>query len=236
MHKIKRYANRKLYDATDKKYITLDQLSKLIKSGEEITVTDNKTGKDLTAATLSQILARDKKGKTDEVASGVVVQLLRKGPGTLVDYGKRYVSLWDRALTMADEEIDRLVDRLVKEKEITRSEGSRFKREITERARDLKGWIGERIDQRIKEALSIMNLATREQAVDLRKKVEALTKKVEKLEKAITRKAEEEKAKVLLLKAEAEKEQTPDAEEPYAASTDGQETAGSGLEAAGSEQ
>jgi len=71
MHKIKRYANRKLYDVTDKKYITLDQISKLIKSGEEITVVDNKTGKDLTAATVSQILARDKRGKTDDVASGV---------------------------------------------------------------------------------------------------------------------------------------------------------------------
>ncbi|HDZ90440.1 MAG: hypothetical protein JRJ09_14335 [Deltaproteobacteria bacterium] len=191
MHQIKRYANRKLYDTTDKKYITLDRISKLIKSGEEIRVTDNKTGEDLTAATLSQILARDKKGKTDDVASGVVVQLLRKGPGTLVDYGRKYVSLWDRALTMADEEIDKLVERLVREKELTRSEGSRFKREVSGRAKELKGWIGERIDQRIKEVLDLMNLATREQALDLTAKVEALTRKVARLEKAMAQKAVE---------------------------------------------
>jgi len=188
MHKIKRYANRKLYDATDKKYITLDQISKLIKSGEEITVVDNKTGKDLTAATVSQIFARDKKGKTDDVASGIVVQLLRKGPGTLVDYGKKYVSLWDRALTMADEEIDKLVDRLVREKELTKSEGSKFKREISGRADELRNWIGEKIDERINEVLNIMNLATKEQAVDLTAKIEALTKKVNKLEKSIEKK------------------------------------------------
>ena len=185
MHKIKRYANRKLYDVTDKKYITLDQISKLIKSGEEIRVVDNKTGKDLTAATVSQILARDKRGKTDDEASGVVVQLLRKGPGTLVDYGKKYVSLWDRALTMADEEIDKLVDRLVKEKELTKSEGSKFKKDISGRADDLRNWIGEKIDQRIDEVLNVMNLATREQAVDLTARIDALTRKVDKLEKCL---------------------------------------------------
>jgi len=213
MHKIKRYANRKLYDVTDKKYITLDQISKLIKSGEEITVVENKTGKDLTATTVSQILARDKRGKPDDVASGVVVQLLRKGPGTLVDYGKKYVSLWDRALTMADEEIDKLVDRLVREKELTKSEGNKFKREISGRADNLRNWIGEKIDQRINEVLNIMNLATKEQAVDLTAKIEALTKKVNKLEKSLALKVEQENAKVVRLIKESdqapEQEKTP---------------------------
>jgi len=225
MHKIKRYANRKLYNVTDKKYITLDQISKLIKSGDEITVVENKTGKDLTAATVSQILARDKRGKTDDVASGVVVQLLRKGPGTLVDYGKKYVSLWDRALTMADEEIDKLVDRLVREKELTKSEGNKFKREISGRADDLRNWIGEKIDQRINEVLNIMNLATKEQAVDLTSKIEALTKKVNKLEKSLARRAEQESAKVVRLIKESE--QAPEKKETPATVTSEQEAVGS---------
>ena len=67
MHKIKRYANRKLYDTTDKKYITLDQISKLIKGGQKISVVDNQTGKDLTAVTVSQCLARDRKKKGTDV-------------------------------------------------------------------------------------------------------------------------------------------------------------------------
>ena len=97
MHNIKRYANRKLYDTTNKQYITLDKIAKLLKAGEEISVMDNKSGEDITAATVSQILARAKKGQADNAASNVMIQLLRKGPGTLVDYGKKYVSLWDRA-------------------------------------------------------------------------------------------------------------------------------------------
>jgi len=195
MHKIKRYANRKLYDTKSKKYITLDEIAKLLKAGEEISVLDNKTGEDITAATVSQIFARTKKGQTDNGASNVMIQLLRKGPGTLVDYGKKYISLWDRALTMADEEIDRLVERLVKEKEITPSEGSRLKKDMLNRAEDMKKWIAEKIDQRVNEALDLMNLASKEKVSQLTGKIDTLTRKVQNLEKKLGRKAKEEAAK-----------------------------------------
>jgi polyhydroxyalkanoate synthesis repressor PhaR len=195
MHKIKRYANRKLYDTKSKKYITLDEIAKLLKAGEEISVLDNKTGEDITAATVSQIFARTKKGQTDNGASNVMIQLLRKGPGTLVDYGKKYISLWDRALTMADEEIDRLVERLVKEKEITPSEGSRLKKDMLNRAEDMKKWIAEKIDQRVNEALDLMNLASKEKVSQLTGKIDTLTRKVQNLEKKLERKAKEEARK-----------------------------------------
>ena len=195
MHKIKRYANRKLYDATDKRYVTLNQIAEIVKAGEEISVKDNKTGKDLTSATVSQILARDKKGKSDDIGSSVLIRLLRKGPGTLVDYGWKYVSLWERALTMADEEIDRLVDRLVKDKELSKSEGSKLKKDILGRADDLRNWIKDKIDQRVNEVLGRMNLATRDQVVRLTARIESLTKKVRKLEKAYAEKTGKQNAK-----------------------------------------
>ena len=189
MHKIKRYANRKLYDTTDKRYITLNQIAELVKAGEEISVTDNRTGEDLTSATISQILARDKKGGRDDIGSGVLIRLLRKGPGALVDYGWKYISLWERALTMADEEIDRLVERLIKDRELSKSEGSRLKKDILGHADDLRNWIKDKTDQRVHEVLNRMNLATRDQVVKLTARVESLTKKVRKLEKAYAEKA-----------------------------------------------
>lgn len=193
MHKIKRYANRKLYDATDKRYVTLNQIAELVKAGEEISVKDNKTGEDLTSATISQILARDKKGKRDDIGSSVLIRLLRKGPGALVDYGWKYVSLWERGLTMADEEIDRLVDRLVKEKELSKSEGSKLKKDIMGRADDLGNWMKDKIDQRVNEVLDRMNLASKDQVAKLTTRIESLTRKVRKLEKAYAEKAGKQK-------------------------------------------
>lgn len=201
MHNIKRYVNRKLYDTTDKKYITHEGIAELIKAGKKISVIDNKTGEDLTSGIISQIVSRDGQVKGNDLASRVLIQLLRKGPGTLVDYGKKYVSLWDRALTMADEEIDKLVDRLVKDKEISESEGSALKKDMTGRADDLKKWIGEKIDQRVSEILDVMNLVTKDQVAGLTEEIKALTKKIEKLEKVQVRKSAETRKAALEKKA-----------------------------------
>jgi polyhydroxyalkanoate synthesis repressor PhaR len=54
---IKKYANRRLYDATASRHVTLDDLRKLIVQGEKIRVVDDKTGDDLTRQILLQIIA-----------------------------------------------------------------------------------------------------------------------------------------------------------------------------------
>lgn len=184
MHNIKKYANRKLYDTTDKKYISLDHLTELIKAGEEVTIVDNRTGEDITSSIVSQLLARDKKDDDATVPSSILIEFLRKGSGTLVDYAKRYTTLFQSAMTMAEDEIDRLVTLLVKDKEISESEGSRLRKEITGYAENIKKWMGDNMDHRIKEVLNVMNLVTKEQLRDLSAKIDALARKIEKLEKA----------------------------------------------------
>ena len=46
---IKRYANRKLYDTERSCYVTLEEISQMIKEGDDVKVVDNKTKDDLTA-------------------------------------------------------------------------------------------------------------------------------------------------------------------------------------------
>jgi polyhydroxyalkanoate synthesis repressor PhaR len=88
MRIIKKYANRKLYDTSDKKYVAMDNLAKLIKCGEEITVIDNRNGRDITSVVVSQLLAREKREDDLDDFPGVLIQLLRKGGGTIRDYAK----------------------------------------------------------------------------------------------------------------------------------------------------
>jgi len=63
MHKIKKYANGRFYDTTDKKYITLKQLTKIIKEGEKISIVLAKTGEDLTSSIISKLSAKPKPTK-----------------------------------------------------------------------------------------------------------------------------------------------------------------------------
>lgn len=53
---IKKYANRRLYDSAQSRYITLDELKKMTVDGEEFRVQDAKTGEDITRSTLLQAL------------------------------------------------------------------------------------------------------------------------------------------------------------------------------------
>jgi len=185
MHMIKKYANRKLYDTTEKRYITMDDLAALIKSGQEVQIVDNETDEDLTAQVVSQLLARDKSAGDKALPSSVLMQMLRKGRGTLFGYGKKYVNLWQNALLMSREELDRLINSLVKEKEISETEGNTIKHEIAGYTNGLRHWMKENIDQRVNEVLERMNLASKDQVTELTKKVDSLCGKVQDLETSL---------------------------------------------------
>ena len=58
---IKRYANRKLYDTEHSRYVTLDQISEMIRAGDDVKIVDNKTKEDLTTVTLAQIIFEEEK-------------------------------------------------------------------------------------------------------------------------------------------------------------------------------
>ncbi len=53
---IKKYANRRLYNTATSKYVTLDDLSQMVKAGEDFIVVDAKSGDDITRPVLTQII------------------------------------------------------------------------------------------------------------------------------------------------------------------------------------
>lgn len=79
---VKRYANRKLYDTERSCYVTLDDISVMIKAGEEVRVVDNKTGEDLTSVTLAQIIFEAEKKKSF-MPLNLLRDLIQNGGDTL---------------------------------------------------------------------------------------------------------------------------------------------------------
>ena len=61
MRTIRRYSNRKLYDTQASHYVTLAQIAAIIRAGDDIQVVAKDTGKDITAATMAQILFEEAK-------------------------------------------------------------------------------------------------------------------------------------------------------------------------------
>ena len=84
---VKRYANRKLYDTERSCYVTLEDISHMIKAGDEVRVMDNKSGEDLTSVTLAQIIFETEKKKKFMPLS-LLRDLIQNGSGTLTDLAR----------------------------------------------------------------------------------------------------------------------------------------------------
>lgn len=62
---IKKYANRRLYDTSASRYVTLDHLRELVREGRDFKVMDAKSSEDLTRGVLAQIIFEEEsKGET----------------------------------------------------------------------------------------------------------------------------------------------------------------------------
>lgn len=81
---IKRYANRKLYDTRDSRYVTLQQIAEYVRGGEDVRIVDNKTKEDLTNVTLAQIIYEEEKKGEGDVRRSTLKSLIEEGRDRLV--------------------------------------------------------------------------------------------------------------------------------------------------------
>jgi polyhydroxyalkanoate synthesis repressor PhaR len=91
MVQVKKYGNRRLYDTVRSRYITLEELAGIVRDGENVQVVDAKTGDDLTAATLTQILVEGR-GAARMLPLPLLVQLIRMGDDALAEFFGQYVT------------------------------------------------------------------------------------------------------------------------------------------------
>lgn len=83
---IKRYQNRKLYDTDASCYVTLDEIAEMIQQGEEVTVVDNRNQKDITAATLTQIIFEKQKRSDSPIPITTLRHIIQQGDGSFTSF------------------------------------------------------------------------------------------------------------------------------------------------------
>lgn len=95
---LKRYANRRLYDAGTSTTVTLDDVARFVREGEEVRVIDNSSGEDITVRVLGQTflkIATEERGvefgvfflsslirEASDNLSGLLLRLIQAGVGT----------------------------------------------------------------------------------------------------------------------------------------------------------
>lgn len=111
-HLIKRYQNRKLYDTTQSKYVTLEELSELIKAGMDIKVTDNKTNEDLTTITLTQIIFEQEKKKKSLLPLESLMKIVQFGGERILHFVHDSLESGAQSFTQAREEAEKYMEKI----------------------------------------------------------------------------------------------------------------------------
>ena len=73
---IKKYANRRLYDTEQSRYVTLEDLRAMVRGGVEFRVVDARTEEDLTRQTLTQIIVEAEHGAGTMLPVDVLRQMI----------------------------------------------------------------------------------------------------------------------------------------------------------------
>lgn len=98
---IKKYSNRRLYDMTHSRYLTIDQMVELIKQGYEVQVVDSKSKQDITQSVLTQVFLET--NGTYLFSASFLHRLIRNRDGILGDFFTDFVpKLLDHYIEMTD--------------------------------------------------------------------------------------------------------------------------------------
>ena len=87
---IKKYPNRRYYDATHSRHLTLEEIRALIQQDFDIRVVDAKTNKDITAQLLIQIILELDTPKLDSLPVPLLVRLIRMNDLLVKDFIEKY--------------------------------------------------------------------------------------------------------------------------------------------------
>lgn len=73
---IKKYENRRLYDATNSRYINLEEVAQFVQQGYDVRVVDAASGEDITRVILTQIIAEGAKTPNSSFPLDILRQMV----------------------------------------------------------------------------------------------------------------------------------------------------------------
>ncbi len=88
---IKKYPNRRLYNTVSSKYITINNVADLIKSGKKVQVRDAETDEDMTAIVLTQIVMNKAKKNQELLPVSLLHLAIQFGETQLREFFEKYL-------------------------------------------------------------------------------------------------------------------------------------------------
>lgn len=167
---IKRYQNRKLYDTSSSRYVTLDDIAGLIRQGEDVQIIDNQNQDDLTSVTLTQIIFEQEKKKKSLLPLSTLRDIIQSGGGKIVDFVQNTIESGASSISHAKDEAEKYIEKIIKKGDLSLEEGRHMIKDF--------------IDEKLKTALDAVAVlpSLHSEIRGLRKKIDQLEAKLKKYE------------------------------------------------------
>ena len=88
---IKKYANRRLYDASQSRHITIDDIRNMVVSGTRVKVVEDKTNEDITRLVLLQVIADQEQFGRPILSTPLLESMIRFYGNSLQDFFSSYL-------------------------------------------------------------------------------------------------------------------------------------------------
>lgn len=106
---IKKYPNRRYYDATRSRHVTLQEVYELIQTGHDVMITDSRNGEDITNLVLLQIVLEKDHPKLDVFPSAILHLMIRSNQQVLRSSLERFFGPFMTILANSQKQFDHYV-------------------------------------------------------------------------------------------------------------------------------
>jgi polyhydroxyalkanoate synthesis repressor PhaR len=104
---LRRYPNRRYYDSARSQHLTLEDIYRLVRDGYNVRVSDSKTGEDISARILAQLILEHDPPKLAAFPVELLHQIIRSNETLLRDFVEKYFNGALTAFLESQREFDR---------------------------------------------------------------------------------------------------------------------------------
>ncbi|MDH5655886.1 MAG: polyhydroxyalkanoate biosynthesis repressor PhaR [Spirochaetia bacterium] len=177
---IKRYANRRLYDAETSRTITLDDVAACVKSGRDVRVVDNITGEDITSQVLGQTFLKiSSENENSELSTFMLTALIRDITNSPSNFFSKMIQGGIGSTGLTPDRIEKIARTMVESGQLEGTDVSHYVEEILYQMEINE----ERISEKIEKGLGVLRSELKNNSDS--RKIEELSGKLDEMARII---------------------------------------------------
>lgn len=183
---IKRYRNRRLYDTETKQFILLVDVARMVRHDQEFRAIDSDSGEDITVSVLTSIISGESGQWIDsEGTSNILKAVIKTGGKKSMSLLKNTVLAGVGFIALTRKKAEALVESLVKSGEVSKSDKKEAVLELLEKAEKSTKDAASKFIKQFEKGKESLMLAKKKDFDALSKKVDKLAKAISSLEKKL---------------------------------------------------